>query len=589
MTQVGSRPAIGSRNRTGSPVVRRSVFRSARVLLVLVLSTAAAAEWMPSPPGTSVPAAAQRKVPGALVAPVRLIPTTRDPLTLGDHGYWGSLQLRPAGDGLIAVNGLSLERYLLGLQEVPLTWPDEALKAQAVAARTYALNTLSRPRAGAAATYGFDICASVECQVYSGADVLGSLGGARWLQAVRETAGQTVLYRNQPILARYHSTSGGATLDNSQVFTGEPDHPYLLGVESTTEQASPLYRWRVEFPLRRVEAILKRAGWWRGQGRLRAVRSVESGEGRHYPDLVFRGRKGRLVRTAEEFRTIARTLAPAIWPKRYPSAWPTPSGRLPETFPSNRLVVSSRGGTALIHGRGWGHGVGMSQWGAEGMASRGASFEEILKHYYTGIEVAEYEGPGRISVGLDWGESQVAVSGAFSIVDGRGRTIIDEALGEWTFIYSGLDVVAIDPPKGFGLPLRVGIVRAPETVAPGARAEVTIALSRPARVRATTAGAEAKGQAAVAEAGRHEVEWQAPDEPGTYRVRVKATAGSASRRSEVVEIAVRELSRGAPSAPAGSGREEREGSPDRTWIYVLALFVAVIALVGKWLTGRIGR
>jgi stage II sporulation protein D len=590
MNQVGSRPAISSRGSTGPLVVRRSTIRGARVLLVLVLaSIATATQWMPSLPGTSVPAAAQRKVPGALVAPVRLIPTTRDPLTIGDHGYWGSLELRPAGDGLVAVNRLSLERYLLGLQEVPLTWPDEALKAQAVAARTYALNTLSRPRAGAAATYGFDICASVECQVYSGADVLGSLGGVRWLQAVRETAGQTVLYRNEPILARYHSTSGGATLDNAQVFTGEPDYPYLQGVASTSEQTSPLYRWRVEFPLRRVEAILRRAGWWSGQGRLRAVRSVESGDGRHYPDLVFRGRKGRLVRTAEEFRAIARTLAPAIWPKRYPSAWSTRSGRLPETLPSNRLVVSTRGGAALFHGRGWGHGVGMSQWGAEGMARRGASFEEILKYYYTGVEVAEYEGPGRISVGLDWGESQIEVSGAFSIVDGRGRTIIEEALGEWTFIYSALDVVALDPPKGFGLPLRVGIVRAPETVAPGARARVTIALSRPARIRATTDGTASKGQAAVAEAGRHEVEWQAPDEPGSYRVRVEATAGSASRRSEVVEIAVTELSRGRPAAPSGSAREQREGTPDRTWIYVLVLFVAVIALVGKWLTGRIGR
>jgi len=580
MKRVGSGPAIRSSGRQNFHSMRHQMIRTVSILLALVLTTVPA-------PGSY--AAAQRKLPGVLVAPVTLIPTTKDPLTTGDHSYAGSLQLRAAGDGLVVVNRLSLERYLLGLQEVPLTWPEEALKAQAVAARTYALNTLSRPRAGAAATYGFDICASVECQVYSGADVLGSLGGARWLQAVGDTARRTILYRGEPILARYHSTSGGATFDNAQVFAGEADYPYLRGVASTTEEASPLYRWRVKFPLRHVQAMLQRAGWWTGEGRLLDVRSIESGAGLHYPDLVFRGRRGRQVRSAEEFREIARSLAPATWPKRYPSPWSTRSGRLPETMPSNRVAVTTGRGTVVFQGRGWGHGVGMSQWGAEGMARRGASFEEILQHYYSGVEVAEYEGPGRISVGLDWAQSEVDVSGAFTIVDGRGRRIVRDALGEWRFTFSGSDVVAIDPPKGFGLPLRVGIVHAPESVTPGALTTVTVALSRPARVRATTEGTARAARLAVAGAGRHEVEWRAPQEPGNYRVRVEATAGSAARRSEVVEIAVKEVPQAAPSDPSGSESEPSERSSGRTWIYVIVLVLALIALVGRWLTGRIRR
>jgi SpoIID/LytB domain protein len=564
--------------------MKRVGFRPALVALALVLVAAHTPDSVASP-GAST----QRKLPGALVAPVTLTPTTRDPITAGAHGYRGSLQLRAAGDGLVVVNRLSLERYLLGLQEVPLTWPEEALKAQAIAARTYALNTLSRPRAGAAATYGFDICASIECQVYSGADVLGSLAGARWLQAVRDTAGKTILYEGEPILARYHSTSGGVTLDNAQVFVGEPDYPYLQGVTSTTEEASPLYRWRVQFTLRHVQAILERAGWWASEGRLRGVRSIESSTGRHYPDLIFSGRRGRVVRSAEEFRSVARSSAPAMWPDRYPSQWPTRSGKLPETLPSNRLEVTTQEKTVVFRGRGWGHGVGMSQWGAEGMARRGSSFEEILNHYYTGVEVAEYEGPGRISVGLDWAESRVQVSGAFTIVDGRGRTILDEALGEWTFIYSGTDVVGIDPPKGFGLPLRVGIVRAPESVSPGSVATVTVALSRPARVRATSDGGSNAGRAAVAEAGRHEVEWRAPEEPGNYQVRVEATAGRAARRSEVIEITVTEAAPASPADRSAPRREPSEPSSDRSWIYVLVLVLGLIALVGRWLTGRIKR
>ena len=585
MIRAGLLPAIRMDDRPALLPKRRQVIRGFWIPLTAILVVLPAFARSPA----TAPAVAQRKVPGALVAPVKLIPTTREPLTTGGHGYWGSLQLRAAGDGLVVVNRLSFERYLLGLQEVPVTWPEEALKAQAVAARTYALNTLSRSRAGAASTYGFDICASVECQVYSGADVLGSLGGARWLQAVRDTAGQTILYGGEPILARYHSTSGGATFDNAQVFVGEPNHPYLRGVASTTEEGSPLYRWRVRFTLRQVETMLRSAGWWTTQRRLKKVRSVESSAGRHYPDLVFRGGATRLVRSAEEFRDIARSLAPALWPNRYPSAWTTRSGRLPETLPSNRIDVRTRRNVVLVLGRGWGHGVGMSQWGAEGMARRGASFEEILKHYYTGVEVAAYERPGRISVGLDWAESRVDVSGAFTIVDGRGRTIVDEALGEWTFSHTGEGAVAIDPPKGFGLPLRVGIVAAPETVSPGAVTSVTVALSRPAKVRAVTDGAADDRRPSVAEAGRQEVEWQAPEEPGSYRVRVEAAAGQASRRSEVVEITVGETSPSASPPAAASERQAPERSPDRTLLYVLVLVLVLIALAGRWLKGRIGR
>ena len=585
MRRFGHKSAAGPSHRAGLQPVHHRLIPTVGILVALFLAA------IPAPQNSvaAVRGAPQRKVPGALVAPVTLVPTTRDPLRTGEHGFWGNLQLRAAGDGLVVVNKLSLERYLLGLQEVPLTWPDEALKAQAVAARTYALNTLSRPRAGAAATYKFDICASVECQVYSGAEVLGSLGGARWLQAVRETARRAILYDGEPILARYHSTSGGTTFDNGQIYTGDPEYPYLRGVESTLEERSPLYRWRVQFPLRHVQAMLQSAGWWTSGGRLVNVRSIPSQAGRHYPDLVFRGRSGRLVASAEEFRAMARSFAPSMWPDRYPSEWSTQSGRLPETLPSNRIAVVTRGKKMVVHGRGWGHGVGMSQWGAEGMARRGDSYEEILDHYYTGVEIADYEGPGRISVGLDWAESKVEVAGAFKIIDGRGRTILAEALGEWTFIYSGVGTVAIDPPRGFGLPLRVGIVRAPASVAPGTVATVTVALSGPARVRATTEGGADTGPADVAGAGRHDVRWRAPEEPGSYSVRVEASAGRAERLSEVVEIAVRE-----PSQDPGSGRGESGSAPverseQRTWIYVLVLVLALIALLGKRLAGRIGR
>jgi len=93
----------------------------------------------------------------------------------------------------------------------------------------------------------------------------------------------------------------------------------------------------------------------------------------------------------------------------------------------------------------------------------------------------------------------------------------------------------------------------------------------------------------VTEAGRHDVRWRAPEEPGSYSVRVEASDGRAERLSEVVEIAVREPSRDAGPGRGGSDTAPLKRSEDRTWIYVLVLVLALIALVVKWLAGRIGR
>ncbi|HEX2236295.1 MAG TPA: SpoIID/LytB domain-containing protein, partial [Actinomycetota bacterium] len=353
-------------------------------------------------PALVAPAAARAAPPLSAPTPLRLVPAGHEPLLVrGLHSYLGTVRLEAAPDGLVVVNTLSLERYLLGLNEVPTDWPMEALRAQAVAARTYALWTLARPRGGAAETYGFDICASELCQVFAGADVVSAADGERWERAVRSTARRALVYDGEPILARYHSTSGGTTLDNADAFPGESQLPYLRPVQSTTEQASPFYRWRVRFRLDRLERILAAAGWWSDRaGRLRDVHSVPSAQGLHYPDVVFTGR-GDLVRTAEELRSLLRETAPRLYPGLYPSE--TRSGRLPETLPSNRIEVATRDGVVEIAGRGWGHGVGMSQWGARGMAEDGASFEEILEHYYPGTSLEVTQAVDAVDVGVAWG------------------------------------------------------------------------------------------------------------------------------------------------------------------------------------------
>jgi len=534
---------------------------------------------------TAHPGAAKERRLGAAVAPLRLIPNDRDLTSVaGLHRFYGRVEVDSAADGLVISNRLPLERYLFGLNEVPLAWPTEALRAQAVAARTYALWTLSQPRDGAAALYGFDICASVECQVFSGADVVSVPGGFRWAAAVRSTANQAILYGGAPILARYHSTSGGMTFDNRQVFTDEPDYPYLQSVPSTSETASPLYRWKTEFTLRRLQRVLRRAGWWpESNGRLRIVKTIPSRFDRHYPDVVVRGPRSVVVRSVEELRDVVRDLAPALFPALYPSRAATASGRLPETFPSNRVRIATRRGRVIVVGRGWGHGVGMSQWGAFGLALDGAAYPEILAHYYTGTSVQEVNPPESIEVGVGWGRGEVVASGSFSIVDGRGRTLVRNALGSWRFKFSGEGTVGIDPPQGFGLPLRVAIVNAPPEVGVGEVVPITIALSRPARVTTVTAPSEGLPEATdrIKRAGRNRVAWFAPVSAGTYRVRVTASAGPLARRSE--PVAIRVLEEEEPTQATDADENIPTGPP---W-FTIGAGILLFALAVGALTGTI--
>jgi SpoIID/LytB domain protein len=518
-------------------------------------------------------------------APVRLVPTGDQPTSVGGlNSFFGEVRFEAAADGIVVVNRLSLERYLLGLQEVPVRWPSEALQAQAVAARTYALHTLGRAPAGAAAMYGFDICASVECQVFAGADVVSANDGERWLRAVRETAGRTVLFEDEPILARYHSTSGGRTFDNEQVFTDEPSYPYLKGVESTTEESSPLYRWTVYLRLDRLQSMLRAAGWWpRRKGRLVETRSIRSRAGLHYPDVILRGKKGRSVVSAEELRTLLRELGPRFYPDLYPSPWTTSSGFLPETLPSNRLEVHTNSGTAIVRGRGWGHGVGMSQWGAYGMAREGASYEDILEHYYTGIEIDERSKDEPIDVGVDWGRTEATATGAFELVDGRGKVLEEEALGTWVFAWLGPDRLAIEPPDGVGRALRVGILRAPRSTPAGETVRITIDLSKPARVSTVTDGGDDAG-AEVRNSGRSDLSWNAPERPGRYEVRVKAAVGSTERHSNAVTVRVTATPERAPEA--AEEEPSRDGDPSGPANVLLVGFFLIILVVALW-AGRI--
>ena len=495
-----------------------------------------------------MPATAGAEPLRTLETPLRVVPIGPvETKVAGLHRFFGPIEIDSASDGLVVVNRLPLERYLLGLNEVPPEWPQAALQAQAIAARTYALWTLGQPRAGSAAAYGFDICASTDCQVFSGADLLEEPAGPRWFGAVAATKGEVVTYGGEPILARYHSVSGGRTLNNSVAYPGEADFPYLKGVPSPSEDASPLDRWRVSFPLDDLRSLISEAGWW-NDSELTEVHTVDSRSEQHYPDVVFDGPAERTVRDAQEVREVLGGLAARRFPARYPSFAMMSSGRLPETFPSNRFVVSTESGAVRVDGRGWGHGVGMSQWGAHGLALRGWGVKEILEHYYTGVRVSDVGGRRMLDVGVATGLDTVQATGAFRIEDGGGRTIVPRAVGRWSISFEGSGIASLSPPPGFGRPLHLNIVRGPRTVRTDTKGTFALHLSAPAEVRASPGAAETF----VASAGRSSFSWRAPDEPGRYRVEVSAVG---SRGRETREFEVEVVASRSPSllpAPEGS-------------------------------------
>src|SRR5215218_1412568 len=191
-----------------------------------------------------------------------------------DGGYRGALELRPAGRGIRVINALGLESYVRGVvsAESPSAWPAEALKAQAVAARTYAITS----RAGSISD-GFDQYADTRSQVYKGVAAERPSTDA----AVSATAGQVVTYAGQPVTTFFFSTSGGHTENIENSFVGSQPKPWLKGVEDPFDDLSPKHRWKPQ-----TLTMTQAAGKLRGlvKGRFRRI------------DVLQRGTSPRIVR-----------------------------------------------------------------------------------------------------------------------------------------------------------------------------------------------------------------------------------------------------------------------------------------------------
>lgn len=402
---------------------------------------------------------------------VVLIPERGTTFVVDGRGYVGSLEVRVDTGGLVLVESVDIERYLAGIREVPFSWPEETLRAQTVAARTYLAWTLDRGRAGAGRTYGFDICATTACQVYRGSGPVTSAEGGRWEDAIRATTGEILVADGGPAQTLYSSSAGRRTRANQDIFGGEAK-AYLQPVASPESGVTPYERWQVEMPAAALLQILGRAGYGVGAD-LRSLAVATPGEGQGQSSLRVETELGITTIGVVDLRWVLNDHGPRLYPGLLPARRPD-GRRWPQTFLSYTFDVTlerdpssvsrppllpleeqATPGTVRFVGEGWGHGVGMSQWGAKAMADAGASYREILGHYYGGLvpqSGATYL-PDEVSVGLGWGipELTVAVSGGFRmVVEGsRSRLYRD---GTWRFTWDGRTMV-VETPDGADLPI----------------------------------------------------------------------------------------------------------------------------------------
>lgn len=299
------------------------------------------------------------------------------PIRVEGEPYRGRVEVyRHPRQGLVVVNQLALETYLRGVVplEIGPRSPEEfeAVKAQAVAARTYVVANLGRRD-----SLGFDVFGNVEDQVYGGRKAEREDAS----RAVRATAGEILVWRGRPIRAYYHSTGGGTTARVTDVWN-LPDAPYLKRVHDRRPDGSdycaisPRYSWEERWTGEELdravqEGVERRFDPADTVGPVQAVEVRERGPAGRIRRLVIRTRAGEWTVDKNEIRFFLRT----------------PDGRALRSTRFDVVESPSDGGGLRLRGRGYGHGVGMCQWGAIGRARAGHGYREILEHYYPGTGV----------------------------------------------------------------------------------------------------------------------------------------------------------------------------------------------------------
>jgi len=274
---------------------------------------------------------------------------------VGQKRFSGKLEIFVIDSEILVVNVLGIEKYLSSVvgSEMPTKWPLEALKAQAIASRTYALKQKGNNL--------FDIDSTQRNQVYNGLESRTY----KTIRAVKSTRSLVLIYKNKLINALFHSSSGGMTENSQDVWKNK--YPYLSSVKDF-DKNNPKFKWQKNFSNNELTNLFPKIGGLKNieivditsTGRVKNVKLIGAYGSDQMSGLDLRKRLD-LNSNFVRFKFFGEEL---------------------------NKKVSKKG--LIVFGQGHGHGVGMSQWGAKYMASRGQKAERILKHFYKGIQIKPF-------------------------------------------------------------------------------------------------------------------------------------------------------------------------------------------------------
>ncbi len=291
---------------------------------------------------------------------IHIIPQRQPAIYLGKRLYRGSLQIIKTEEGLLrAINIINLEDYLKGVlfHEVSHRWPMDAVKAQAIASRTFALYQAQQNN-----QQYYYLKADVSSQVYGGVYA----ERYRTNKAVEETKGEVLVWNGKLLPAFFHATCGGHTEYVNRLW--KVNAKPLKGVGCVYCKNSPHFSWEREVALTTIEKRLNEAGY-----NISGISSIKI-KGRdpsgRVIQLIIKGKGERVRISAKDFRHIL-------------------GSRITR---STNFIVTIIGDSAHFEGKGWGHGVGLCQWGAFSMAKKGKDAQQILNFYYPGAEIVSIGG-----------------------------------------------------------------------------------------------------------------------------------------------------------------------------------------------------
>lgn len=298
-----------------------------------------------------------------LTSPIKIIPKKDATIYVNGRRFRGKIDIfRDSQKRLMVINTVELENYIKGVlyHEVSHYWPMESLKAQAIAVRSYALYQMKLNK-----NKNFDVTNDIYSQVY------GGRGSERYRTniAVVKTKGLVLAYQGKLLLAYFHATCAGHTEDVSKLW--KQDLPPLKGVVCNFCRYSPHSRWKKNFRLKDIQDKLNEKGY--DLGLIKEIRVVERNRSDRIRTLEIETRDEKTINiSGKDFREIIG----------------------PNLVRSNNYAIDMQGYYMDLIGKGWGHGVGMCQWGASQMAAEGYSHDQILKYYYPGVDIVNYETAG---------------------------------------------------------------------------------------------------------------------------------------------------------------------------------------------------